>query len=39
MNSINENVKVIDTKDNRKYTLQELMIIEAIKKYKIHLII
>ena len=32
MNSINENVKVIDTKDNKSHTLQELMIIEAIKK-------
>ncbi len=34
MNSINENVKVIDTKDNKSHTLQELMIIEAIKKLK-----
>ena len=32
MNSINENVKVIDTKDTKLHTLEELMIIEAIKK-------
>lgn len=30
MNNINE--KVIDTKDNKKFTMQEIMIIEAIKK-------
>ena len=32
MNNINEHLKVIDTKDNKKYTLQELMLVEAVKK-------
>lgn len=32
MDSINENVKLIDTKEMKQYTLQELMIIEAIRK-------
>ena len=32
MSNINENVKTTDTKENKKYSLEELMIIEAIKK-------
>lgn len=32
MSNINENVKTVDTKENKKYSLEELMIIEAIKK-------
>lgn len=32
MDSINENIKVIDTKENKSHTLEDLMIIEAIKK-------
>ena len=32
MSNINENVKTVDTKEKKKYSLEELMIIEAIKK-------
>ena len=32
MSNINENVKTFDTKENKRYSLEELMIIEAIKK-------
>ena len=32
MSNINENVKTTDTKENKRYSLEELMIIEAIKK-------
>ena len=34
MSNINENVKTTDTKENKKYSLEELMIIEAIKKVR-----
>ena len=34
MSNINENVKTFDTKENKKYSLEELMIIEAIKKVR-----
>lgn len=34
MNNINQTLKLIETNENKKYTQEELMIIEAIKKIR-----
>ena len=34
MNNTNETLKLIETNENKKYTQEELMIIEAIKKIR-----
>lgn len=34
MNNVDENMKITDTKEDKTYTLGELMIIEAVKKIK-----
>lgn len=34
MNNLNQTLKLIETNENKKYTQEELMIIEAIKKIR-----
>ena len=34
MNNLNQTLKLIDTNENKKYTQEELMIVEAIKKIR-----